>query len=260
MVQERSVFRSKGFSGSCVTQGWGACRHGGGDPGRRSAIHHLPGQARHRGLAGRNGGGASGGTANHRHDHVRARGRSAQLESPPARDPADCRHVRAGSRSSCRCRSCTWRHPCSSRGARARARLTGKLLLMHALSRLALHPVISNIQVSWVKMGARGCARLPRRGRERPRGYAHEREHSARGGHAARSGDVPASDGRTRQSRGARAGAANDALRARARGSRRRLLSSGASVGARACACRKDVPTADVRRAWYRSTARKRRA
>ena len=31
-------------------------------------------------------------------------------------------------------------------------------LLMHAVARLALHPVISNIQTSWVKMGPRGVA------------------------------------------------------------------------------------------------------
>jgi len=29
-------------------------------------------------------------------------------------------------------------------------------LLMHAVARLALHPVLSNIQVSWVKLGADG--------------------------------------------------------------------------------------------------------
>jgi FO synthase len=31
-------------------------------------------------------------------------------------------------------------------------------VLMHAVSRLALHPLIANIQVSWVKMGASGAA------------------------------------------------------------------------------------------------------
>ena len=31
-------------------------------------------------------------------------------------------------------------------------------VLMHAISRLALHPLIANIQVSWVKMGASGAA------------------------------------------------------------------------------------------------------
>lgn len=31
-------------------------------------------------------------------------------------------------------------------------------LLMHAVARLALHPVIPNVQASWVKMGPRGVA------------------------------------------------------------------------------------------------------
>ncbi len=33
-----------------------------------------------------------------------------------------------------------------------------EVLLMHAVSRLALHPVIPNIQVSWVKLGSEGAA------------------------------------------------------------------------------------------------------
>jgi FO synthase len=31
-------------------------------------------------------------------------------------------------------------------------------VLMHAVSRLVLHPLIKNIQTSWVKMGAQGAA------------------------------------------------------------------------------------------------------
>jgi FO synthase len=31
-------------------------------------------------------------------------------------------------------------------------------VLMHAVSRLALHPLITNVQVSWVKMGPEGSA------------------------------------------------------------------------------------------------------
>jgi len=33
-------------------------------------------------------------------------------------------------------------------------------LLMHAVARLALHPVVPNIQASWVKAGAEGVGRL----------------------------------------------------------------------------------------------------
>ena len=34
----------------------------------------------------------------------------------------------------------------------------GETLLLHAVARLALHPVITNIQVSWVKLGPEGVA------------------------------------------------------------------------------------------------------
>ncbi|HVL58423.1 MAG TPA: 7,8-didemethyl-8-hydroxy-5-deazariboflavin synthase, partial [Burkholderiaceae bacterium] len=33
-------------------------------------------------------------------------------------------------------------------------------VLMHAVSRLALHPLITNVQASWVKLGLRGVTRL----------------------------------------------------------------------------------------------------
>ena len=32
----------------------------------------------------------------------------------------------------------------------------GEALLLHAVARLALHPAITNIQASWVKLGPRG--------------------------------------------------------------------------------------------------------
>jgi FO synthase len=34
-----------------------------------------------------------------------------------------------------------------------------EVVLMHAVARLALHPAITNIQVSWVKLGRKGAAR-----------------------------------------------------------------------------------------------------
>ena len=48
---------------------------------------------------------------------------------------------------------------------RARAGPTfGEMLLMHAVGRLALHPWIQNIQVSWVKAGPKGVAEALRAG------------------------------------------------------------------------------------------------
>jgi FO synthase len=40
----------------------------------------------------------------------------------------------------------------------------GETLLVHAVARLALHPVIANIQVSWVKLGREGVAAALRAG------------------------------------------------------------------------------------------------
>ena len=55
-------------------------------------------------------------------------------------------------------------------------------LLVHAVARLALHPEITNIQASWVKLGPDGDAAGARGRRERPRRDADERVDLARGG------------------------------------------------------------------------------
>ena len=44
------------------------------------------------------------------------------------------------------------------RGAARRGPTFREAVLMHAVARLALHPHITNIQTSWVKMGPRGAA------------------------------------------------------------------------------------------------------
>ena len=71
---------------------------------------------------------------------------------------ATCRRRPAASPSSCRCRSCTWKRRCTCAARRARARRLREAVLMHAVARLALHPLITNIQTSWVKMGPEGAA------------------------------------------------------------------------------------------------------
>ena len=45
----------------------------------------------------------------------------------------------------------------------------GETLLVHAVARLALHPAITNIQASWVKLGPDGVRQALALGRERPR-------------------------------------------------------------------------------------------
>jgi FO synthase len=48
--------------------------------------------------------------------------------------------------------------PMYLRGAARRGPTRREILLMHAVARLALHPHITNIQVSWVKLGKQAAA------------------------------------------------------------------------------------------------------
>ena len=50
-------------------------------------------------------------------------------------------------------------------------------LLMHAVARLVLNPIITNIQASWVKMGSDGGSRLPQRRCQRCWRNIDERDH-----------------------------------------------------------------------------------
>lgn len=43
------------------------------------------------------------------------------------------------------------------KGKSRRGPTSREAVLMHAISRLVLHPILSNIQVSWVKMGPEGA-------------------------------------------------------------------------------------------------------
>jgi FO synthase len=48
--------------------------------------------------------------------------------------------------------------PMYLRGLARKGPTLREAILMHAVSRLALHPLITNIQTSWVKMGPEGAA------------------------------------------------------------------------------------------------------
>ena len=48
--------------------------------------------------------------------------------------------------------------PMYLRGMARKGPTTREAVLMHAVARLALHPLITNIQTSWVKMGPEGAA------------------------------------------------------------------------------------------------------
>ena len=54
--------------------------------------------------------------------------------------------------------------PIALKGGARRGPTFGETLLMHAVARLALHPLITNIQASWVKLGPAGVAAVLRAG------------------------------------------------------------------------------------------------
>ena len=89
-------------------------------------------------------------------------------------------------------------------------------VLMHAVARLALNPVIANIQTSWVKMGPEGGGGLPPRGRQRYRRHADERIDHPRRRREPRAGVSARGDRGAGRGAGAHAGATHDALSARA--------------------------------------------
>ena len=100
----------------------------------------------------------------------------------------------------------------------------GESLLMHAVARLALHPAITNIQASWVKLGPAGVGAALAGGRQRPRRHAHERVDLALGRLRARTGDAAGGDGGADPRERPRPAAADDALRRRAGRAARRVV------------------------------------
>ena len=102
--------------------------------------------------------------------------------------------------------------PMYLKGAARRGPTFREAVLMHAVARLALHPHITNIQTSWVKMGPRGRGRVSERRRQRSRRHFDEREHLSRRRHGARTGVSAGGDGGTDPLAWPNAGAADDAL------------------------------------------------
>ena len=97
-------------------------------------------------------------------------------------------------------------------------------LLMHAVARLALHPWITNVQASWVKLGRRGRAGRSPRGRERPRRDADERVDLARRRRRPRPGAAAGGDGGGDPRDRPDAAPADDALRRAAVRAHRRVV------------------------------------
>ena len=105
--------------------------------------------------------------------------------------------------------------PLYLKGRARRGPTFGEVLLMHAVGRLALHPWITNVQASWVKLGPQGVDGGAARGRERPGRDADERVDLALGRHGVGPGAAARADG-----------GADPLGRAAARGSARRSTAS----------------------------------
>ena len=89
-----------------------AARDGRRDPRRRGARGDLPRQGLDRAVARRARGRAPRRPALERDDHVRARRAARALGAAPAAGEGAAGAIGTASRSSCRCRSCTWRRRC----------------------------------------------------------------------------------------------------------------------------------------------------
>ena len=108
----------------------------------------------------------------------------------------------------------------------------GEALLLHAVARLALHPLITNVQASWVKLGPDGSAAGAGRRSQRPRGDAHERVDLAGGGLGVGPGAAAGADGGPDPLGGPSSPAADDDLRHAARGAGPPLVRGAAARGA----------------------------
>ena len=173
-----------------------AAGHRRGDPATtRCALSSARTRSKTAAVAVGHGDRARGRAPDHRHHHVRPR------------RPAAC----TGRAICCACASCNQRTggftefvplpfvpmetPIYLKG-RARSGPTYReAVLMHAVARLALHPHITNIQTSWVKMGRTALTDCLQAGRQRHRRHADEREHHARGRRRARPGNAAGGHG-----------------------------------------------------------------
>ena len=141
-----------------------APRHRGRDPRRRGPRRHLPRQDRHRPVAPGDGGGARAG------DCARPpRSCSATLTNRGtgrgiSRASASLQERTGGFTEFVPLPFVAMEAPLYLKGRARRGPTWREAVLMHAVARLALHPVIANIQTSWVKMGREGAAACLRAG------------------------------------------------------------------------------------------------
>ena len=141
-----------------------APRNGGRDPRRRGSRGALPGQGEYGAVARGARDRAPGRAALHGDDHVRACGHAAEAGRGICCASASFSSAPAGSPSWCPLPFVHMEAPIYLKG-RARSGPTFReALLVHAVARLALHPWITNVQASWVKLGLDGAAATLRAG------------------------------------------------------------------------------------------------
>ena len=81
--------------------------------------------------------------------------------------------------------------PMFHRGIARRGPTSRETILMHAVSRLVLHPLITNIQVSWVKLGGAGASACLTGSADRSRGHINEQKYLQGGGHETPGQELP---------------------------------------------------------------------
>ena len=203
-------------SRGCARRARLAARDGGRDPRRRGARGHLPRQGDDRAVARGARRGAPRRPALERDDDVRPRRAAASTGRATCCGRASSSARTGGFTEFVPLPFVHMEAPMWLRG-RARSGPTfGETLLVHAVARLALHPEITNIQVSWVKLGPEGVAAGAARRRQRPRRHADERVDLARRRLGARAGDAAGADGGADPLGRPRAAPAHDAVRRRA--------------------------------------------
>ena len=135
-----------------------AAGHGGRDPRRRGARGHLPRQGHDRAVARGARGRAPRRPALERDDHVRARRAAASTGRATCCGRASSSERTGGFTEFVPLPFVHMEAPMWLQGRARRGPTFGESLLVHAVARLALHPAITNIQASWVKLGPEGVA------------------------------------------------------------------------------------------------------
>ena len=223
-----------------------AARHRRRGARRRGAARHLPGQGDDRAVARRARRGAPGRAALERDDHVRPRGHAAELgAAPPARARAAA--ASGGFTEFVPLPFVPMEAPMYVKGRARRGPTFRETLLVHAVARLALHPWITNVQASWVKLGPDGTREALRAGVNDLGGTLMNESISRSAGAGVRAGAAAGADG-----------GADPLRRPRCRASGRRSTASRRRSACARRSARRRSPSRSTRRCRRRASSRRR--